>query len=93
MAKRTASCERQLQIRVYKRVPDRHRTASQILTGHQLDLHPDPSVNKKLKLSLVCKKKGKGRADPENSERFTFIDDAKFVSLENKLLQRTWIAI
>ena len=44
-------------------------------------LHPDSSVNKKLKLSL-CKKKGKARSDPENSERFTFIDDTKVVSLE-----------
>ena len=57
-----------------KQVMGRQRTVSQILTIWQLDLHPDPSATKKLKLSL-CLKKGKGRADPENSERFTFIDD------------------
>ena len=39
----------------------------------------------------LCKK-GKGRADLENSERFTFIDDAKVVLFEKKLLQRTRIA-
>ena len=35
-----------------KQVMGRQRTASQILTIWQLDLHPDPSVTKKLKLSL-----------------------------------------
>ena len=42
-----------------KQIPSRRRTVSQILTVWQLDLCPDPSINKKLKLSL-CKKKGKG---------------------------------
>ena len=50
------------------------------MTVWQLDLQPDTSVNKKLKLSLF--KMGKGRADPENSECFTFIDDAKVMSCE-----------
>ena len=73
-----------------KRIPSNGRTASEMLTVQQLDLRPDPSVNMKLKLSLC--NKGKGRANPENSERYTFIDDAKVVSLEKTLLQRTRIA-
>ena len=60
--------ERQLRIQVNGYWVD----GGQILTVWQLDLRPDPSVNKTLKLS-PCKKKGKG----ENSEHFTFIDDAK----------------
>ena len=60
---------------------------SQILTVWQLDLRPDPSIKKKLKLSL-CKKRN-GRTDPENSEHFTFIDDAKVVSLEKILAKNT----
>ena len=72
-----------------KRIPGKRQTAGQILTVWQRDLHPDP-INKKLKLSLC--NRGKGRADSVNSERFTFIDGAKVVSCVKTLLQRTRIA-
>ena len=45
------------------------------------DLCPDPSVAKK-KLNVNLCKKGKGRADQERSESFTFIDDVKVVLLK-----------
>ena len=46
-------------------------------TVWELDLLPDPSVNKKLSL---CNN-AKGGANTENSECFTFTDYAKVVSL------------
>ena len=73
-----------------KRILGKRQTAGQILTVWQRDLHPDPSINKKLKLSLC--NRGKGRADSVNSERFTFIDGTKVVSCVKTLLQRTRIA-
>ena len=76
IAKREACYEWQLWLRV-------NGGQRAILTVWQLDLRPEPSVNKKLKLSLF--KNWKGRADLENSERFTFIDDAKVVSLEKRV--------
>ena len=59
------------------------------------DLCPDPSVAKR-KLNLNLCKKGKGRADQERSESFTFIDDVKVVSLKkivptNKDSSTKWV--
>ena len=66
VAKREASCERQLRVNRYVQGPGRRQTVNQILTVWQLDLRPDPAINKKVKL-----KKGNGKADPEKSECFT----------------------
>ena len=69
------------------RIPGKRQTAGQILTVWQRDLHPDPSINKKLKLSLC--NRGKGRADSVNAERFTFIDCAKVVTCKNIVAKNT----
>ena len=61
------------------RVNSGYRTVGEI--DSLADLCPDPSVAKK-KLNLNICKKGKGRADQERSESFTFIDDVKVVSLK-----------
>ena len=60
-----------------ERIPCKCRTVGQILSVQ----HPNPSTNKKLKTSLC----GKGRADHDNSERLTFIDDA---SLEINIVKK-----
>ena len=61
------------------RVNSGYWTASEI--DSLADLRPNPSVAKK-KLNLNLCKKGKGRADQERFESFTFIDDVKVVSLK-----------